>query len=141
MDEKNWQESVLASIPDIAMVVNKDGNILYINHILPQFTREEVIGSSVNNYIPSAYHETYKEALKEVFGSSASKDFIVTGAGPNNSTSWYLTRIGPIKSGETVEAAAIISTDITPRMMIDDDLKAAKAEVDRLQTQLNELQK
>lgn len=76
--------------------------------------------------------------MKNVFESAKNTEFIVTGAGPNNTTSWYLTRIGPIKTGEQVEGAAIISTDITQRMLVDEDLKVAKKEVDRLQNLLNQ---
>ena len=137
---KNWEKALLSGTPDIAMVADLAGNILYINHVLPGFTLEKVIGSNISNYIPPGYEVAYKEALSEVFEKGTSKEFVVTGAGPDNTTAWYLTRIGAIKNGEVVEAAAVISTDITQRMLVDDDLKACKLEVERLQARVNELQ-
>jgi PAS domain S-box-containing protein len=138
MEEKNWEKLLLTYTTDIAMVLNKEGNILYINHVLPGFTLEKVIGSSVNNYIPPGYVEAYKEALKEVFTNSGTKEFVVTGAGTNNTTAWYLTRMSPIKEGDQVIGASLMTTDITQRMLVDEDLKTAKKEVDRLQNLLNQ---
>jgi PAS domain S-box-containing protein len=139
MEEKNWEKLALTGSPDIVIVVDQEGSILYINHVLPGFTLDKVIGTSVNNYIPPAYHEAYKEALAEVF-KGQTKEFIVTGAGADGKTAWYLTRIGPIsENGQTI-AATVVSTDITARMDSDDDLKAAKLEVERLSTQVKELQ-
>lgn len=139
MEEKNWEKLALSGSPDIVIVVDKDGNILYINHVLPGFTLDKVIGSSVNNYIPPAYHQAYKEALAAVF-SGQTKEFLVTGAGADGATAWYLTRIGPVMENGQVVAATVVSTDITARMDSDDDLKAAKHEVARLTEQVKELQ-
>lgn len=139
MESKNWEKLALAGSPDIFIVVDKDAKILYINHVLPGFTYDKVIGSSVNNYIPPAYHEAYKEALVSVF-TGETKEFIVTGAGAAGGTSWYLTRMGPIQENGQIIAATVVSTDITARMDSDDDLKAAKLEVTRLSAKIEELQ-
>ena len=139
MEEKNWEKLALAGSPDIVMVVDREAKILYINHVLPGFTLDKVLGTSINNYIPPAYHEAYQEALNAVFAGQT-KEFIVTGAGADGATAWYLTRIGPVLENAQVIAASVVSTDITARMDSDDDLKAAKIEVNRLQALVKELQ-
>lgn len=139
MKEKNWEKLALSGSPDIIMVVDQTGNILYINHVIPGFTLDKVIGSSINNYIPPAYHSAYQEALTAVFAGQI-KEFIVTGSGPQGSTSWYLTRIGPVRENNQIIAASVVSTDITERMNSDEDLKAAKLEVERLQEKVHELE-
>ncbi len=139
MEEKNWEKLALSGSPDIIMVVNPEGNILYINHVLPGFTLDKVLGTSINNYIPPSYHEAYKEALGVVLGGQT-KEFIVTGAGADGGTAWYLTRIGPVMENGQAIAATVVSTDITARMDSDDDLKAAKIEVSRLAALVKELQ-
>ncbi len=132
MEDQNWEKKILASTPDIAMAVDEDGKILFISKTVAGFSADQVVGTSVDNYVPPGYHDAYKAALKEVFEKRQTTEFVVSGVGANGTTAWYLTRIAPIVTDDVVEGASMISTDITKRMLVDDDLKAAKKEVDRL---------
>jgi hypothetical protein len=61
MDDKpespvnKWWPSILKSLPMIVITADQNGVISYINHVLPEFTPEKVIGTPVFNYIPRIY--------------------------------------------------------------------------------------
>lgn len=132
-EENKWWRSILANIPEIVMTVDREGKILFINHTIPGFAVEKVIGTTVYNYIPQGYHETQRQALDRVFRIGEKVEFEIAGAGPDNSSAWYLSQLVPIR-GESggVDAATLISTDITKHKMIEDELSRLKKEIEQL---------
>ena len=110
-------EALLESAPDIILMTDRDGKILYINRAVSGYSVKEATGKSAYEYIPPEHQSFVKELIKQVFktGSPAGSEF--RGAGPDGSVSWYSTRIGPIKRKGKVVAVAQVSTDITERKL------------------------
>lgn len=133
--ENLWWRSILANIPDIVMTIDREGKILFINHTVPGFSVEKVIGTTVFNYIPQGYHETQRQAIERVFRIGEKVEFEITGAGPDGSSAWYLSQLFPIR-GESgsIDAATLISTDITKRKITEDQLAALKKEIEQLKS-------
>lgn len=131
-EENNWWRAILANIMDIVMTVDREGKILFINHTIPGFTIEKVIGTSVYNYIPPGYQETERQALDRVFRTGETVDFEIAGAGPDGSASWYQSHLAPLR-GESgsVDAATLISIDITKRKIAEDELAKLKSELEK----------
>lgn len=125
-----WWPSILSNLPLIIITSDKNGVISYINHVLPEFTPEKVIGTPVFNYIPSGYEETYRNNLRDLFEHEKTFDFVVTGVGPQGTTAWYHTLMVPIKNGNVVEAALIMSSDITEKMLADDEITKLKKQLE-----------
>ena len=112
--DKEWR-ALVKSTPDIILINDRDGKILYMNRAVPGFTVKEATGKSVYEYILPENHGLVKELIQGVFktGRAASAEF--RGAGPHGSLSWYSTRFGAIKRGGKVVAVTQVSTDITDR--------------------------
>ncbi len=109
--------------PDVIMILNVEGTILFINYTLPHLNVEEVTGTSVYNYLEQAHAQRYKDAIGHVFANGSSRSLEVPAAGP----SWWLARVNPIRSeGDDVEAVLVIATDITERKRAEDALQESE---------------
>jgi PAS domain S-box-containing protein len=115
--------SLVENAPDFIAIVNAAGKILFINRTAPGFTIDEVIGASVFDYISTEHHELIRKSIKRVFHTGKPDAFEVTAKAPHGSTSWYSTRVGPIKRDGQIFAVTLISTDITERRQTEQELR------------------
>ncbi|MBW1744053.1 MAG: PAS domain-containing protein [Deltaproteobacteria bacterium] len=114
--DKEWR-ALVKSAPDIILMVDRDGKILYINRAVAGFTVKEATGRPVYEYIPPENHKLTRKSIKEVFRTGNTATFETRAAGPKGSVSSYSTRLGPIKRGGKVVAVTQVSTDITDRKL------------------------
>ncbi len=126
--EEKWR-SLVENAPDIIMTIDREGTILFINHTVPGLTPEQTIGTSVYEYVPPEYHDTMRDSFTQVFKTGEAESYEVAGVGPDGSTSWYLTHVGPLKHNGKVVGLMQITRDITER-------KRAEKEKEQLQAQL-----
>jgi PAS domain S-box-containing protein len=112
--EERWR-SLVENAPDVIFTCDRDGKILFINRTVPGFTVEQVLGTSVYDYIPPTHHDLLRQSLERVFQSGEAAYYETAGTGANGSTSWYASRVGAIQHDEQVVAVMVISTDITER--------------------------
>jgi len=116
IESEQIQNVLLEHMPDVIMILDRAGTILYINHTLPEYTVEEVTGTCVTDYLPEDHKLNYMQAINEVFQSSQQQNLEVMASGP---TCWT-ARLIPIqnKNGD-IESVMSISTDITQRKLIE----------------------
>ncbi len=122
--EDHWR-SLLENIPSFISVADRDGTVQYVNRTVPGMTIEEAIGKKVNDFELPEYHEISTNVIKNVFLSGISGNYQVRGIGPDRTTSWYEIHFGPIKQDGQVVAVAFITTDITGRKRVEDELREA----------------
>lgn len=113
--EDKWR-LLVQNVSDTVITVENDGTIIRINRTLPHITLEEVIGSSIYDYIPSEYYSWTKKSIEHIFKTGKSATYEVLGTGPGGpNTAWYETRAVPIERDNQVVAVMLISTEITER--------------------------
>jgi PAS domain S-box-containing protein len=129
--EGKWR-SLVENSPDYILTATRDGTIQYINHTLPQFTPEELIGTTVFDYIPEHQHADMREALERVFktGEPIAHEFAATG--PQGTQAWYASRIGPIKHGDQVVSLIIVASDITPQKKAEEEARQRQLELEHI---------
>lgn len=110
--EEKWR-SLVENSSDIILVVDRDLKIQDTNHSISDVSVDEVIGTSILNYIPQKYHQTVREYAKCVLQTGVPKTFESEGTNLNGIPSWYLCRLGPIKVGGEIIALSYIITDIS----------------------------
>jgi PAS domain S-box-containing protein len=118
--------SLVESAQDFIQTVDRDGKILSINRVLPQYRMEEVIGSSSYGYVSEEHGKVMRAALERVFQTGQPGQYELAGPGPGGRTSWYASRISPLIRGGKVVAATIIATDITARREVEEALRFQK---------------
>jgi len=110
--EQKWR-SLVENAPDVILTVKPDGTILFLNRTVPPFTPEKAVGTSVYDYVPLEYQQIMRDAFEQVVKTGEHCSYELAGCGPDGRTSWYQSRLGPIKKGGQVVALTLIATDVT----------------------------
>ncbi len=114
-ESEAYYRMLTESLSDFVVHMDREGKILYINHLAVGYTMEQVQGSSAYEYIPPEYHETMRRALNKVFQEGQPATFETQGQTSATTIGWYLTRLVPVRKNEEVTGALLISTDIAER--------------------------
>ena len=126
--EAHWR-SLIETAPNIIMSVDRDGTIWSINRIVPGLTREQVIGSSVYDFIDPEFHNTVRQTTKRVLQTGNPGSYEIKGTGPDGSVSWHETQIGPVTQDQEVVALTLITTDITDRKNSEEEVMQRNREL------------
>ncbi len=112
--EETWS-SLVTNAPNIIMIVDLAGTILFINRTVTAINIADAIGSKVYDHINPEYHNVVREKINYVFQTGGVGSYIIKAAGPKGRVSWYETYLGPIFREKQVVAVTLISSDITER--------------------------
>jgi PAS domain S-box-containing protein len=121
--------AVVQNAPDIIQTVDREGRILFINRVLPQYEIDTVIGSSIYDYMPEDTAARVRSIVAEVFELGEVRSYEIQGPGPDGSISWYSSTIGPIKSDGHISSAILIAADITAKKRADAKMASLNAKL------------
>ncbi|MBR9990577.1 MAG: PAS domain S-box protein [Gemmatimonadetes bacterium] len=116
---------ILEAIPEVVLVVDRAGFILFVNHVEPGYDRDQVVGMNVDTTMTPKGLETFTAALESVFDTKEVAEYEVETTAPDGSAQWYRSRMAPLCTAGRVDAVMVQATNIT-------ELKAAQEELDRL---------
>ncbi|MHA1728581.1 MAG: PAS domain S-box protein [Promethearchaeota archaeon] len=118
--------SLVENSPDIITMVDSTGEFQYVNKTLPDLSIEGVIGKTLYDFLPEEFHEIHREKLIKAFQTGQVTNLEVTRRGPDNTLSWYSSRIVPIKRNGNVVSVIMTTTDVTKRMNLEINLKRSE---------------
>jgi PAS domain S-box-containing protein len=107
--------SMTKNTDDTVMVVDGKGTIKYANRTVPPYKLEEVIGTSVFEYIPKGQHELKRKSLRKVFTDGKTDSYVLSSEIPKTGFMWFRTKVIPIKRDGNVVSSIEIVSDITER--------------------------
>ncbi len=119
---EGWR-SLVKNAPSPIITVDRAGIIRDINQAVAGLEIEKVVGTSHYDYASPEYHKVMKESVEQVFKTGKSVSYEIAGVGPEGSTSWYVTRLGPVKRGGEVVGVTIVPMDITERKRMEEELR------------------
>jgi PAS domain S-box-containing protein len=119
--EAKWR-SLVENATDVITNVDRDGQILFMNHPIPGRTIEETIGTRLHDHANPEDHGTIDACLKLVFESKASHEVETRGLGAHRDEKWLLSRVSPIIRDDSVTSCHIISRDITALKQTESEL-------------------
>jgi diguanylate cyclase (GGDEF)-like protein/PAS domain S-box-containing protein len=107
---------LLGSMPDLAIVIDREGRILYVNREVPG---QELIGTSLFQHDLGADAEArMRAALHQVFTQGKPMSYEVE-SGEEGERVWYVSRWSPIERDGDVVAGLIVASDITRQVMLE----------------------
>lgn len=119
--------SILENTPSLISLIDRQGRTLFINRSLSQCTAESLIGCNITNYLSPEQPDQLKTALTTVFEQGKPTHFEAVGIGETQSTANYEVRIAPIQNSKPIEAAIVITADISVRKQAEMVLQASEA--------------
>ena len=123
--EAKWR-SITENSPDHIMMVDRDGNILSINYTVPGLTPEQVIGSPMTNYLPSAYKIIADDCLEQVWATGNPGQFTVEYQDADGGKQYYESNVGPVKDSGEIAALIVSARNVTERKLAQEALRASE---------------
>ena len=110
--------SLLGGMSDLAVVVDRDGQILYTNREVPG---QAVTGTALFDHDLGPEAEArMRAAMHQVFGAGKPMSYEVEVPGAERGKSaWFVSRWSPVARDGEVVAALILSADITRRITLE----------------------
>lgn len=105
--------TMLESAPDFITRVTVDGEFLYLNRVSPGYRREDVLGTPAESYIPEAFRDAARAAMRAAKETRSVQQFATVAPGTTEEVGHYLTRVSPIIENGDVSSLLLISTDVT----------------------------
>ncbi|MFN2316729.1 MAG: PAS domain-containing protein [Gemmatimonadales bacterium] len=105
--------SLLESIPDIVIVVNRDGLLRYLNRVEPGYDKDQVLGTSAETIILPEFRPVFAAALRAVLTHGTTEEYEVPGTTPEGGQAWYRSLMHPFRRGGEIVGAVIVATNVT----------------------------
>jgi len=126
--ERKWRRLIL-NVPDIISNIDRQGNILTLNRTHLYDSVEEAIGTNIYDHIPEEYRDRVKESIDGVFNTGQKNIYETLSAGPDRTMSAiYETRVIPMEAPDEDDSVLLISTDITERIQMVENLRKSQAQ-------------
>lgn len=133
--QEKW-DSLTQNTSDIIIIVDRKGIIQYISKTVPPYTPEGTVRKAIYEYIPKDQHDKIRESFREVFKTGSQYNYETCSKIPNIGVMWFSTKLVPIKLDKDVTGIIMISTDITERKKMEDELKESHDEMNKINRQL-----
>jgi two-component system, NtrC family, sensor kinase len=105
--------AVLDCIPAFIIAIDLGGNIRFINQVLPQYTREEVIGTHWLRYLPPHEHADQRARLERVLSTGATEHYETTVSGPSGESLCFSSHMGAMRLDNRIVGAILVSQEVT----------------------------
>jgi PAS domain S-box-containing protein len=112
-------EAVLAYVPALVIAVDRDNEVKFVN-------REQGPLPGWRAYLPESSHHTIERALQVVLSGGAAQTHELALQHPDGSTTWAALYLGPIRSGDQITGALIVSQDVTETKRAEQELFSAQ---------------
>ncbi|HEY5625020.1 MAG TPA: PAS domain S-box protein, partial [Dehalococcoidia bacterium] len=135
--EAYWR-ALVENAPDHIVTVDRDGVITSLNWAAPGIEVDDVIGGTVYDWTHEDYHDAWREALAEVFGSGGRIVFGVRTFDVTAQEQWYENTLSAVYDGDTVVAGIVIIRDITALKEAEERMRAIATAISDLIVVLDE---
>lgn len=108
--------SITASSPDFITLLDREGIIQFINRTHPDYTTEQVLGTSAYQYVPRHAREKMAECLSRVFRTGDPDRFEADYRTLAGETVHFESRVCPVVRDGEIVAVTVNATDVTERL-------------------------
>ncbi len=112
-DEVRRLSLMLESAPDFITRITVDGKFEYLNRLAPGYSMSDVVGTSVDAYVPVEFRERAWQAMQRARETGTVQQYATLGSTGPGQIGHYLTRISPVIENDKVTSLVMIATDVT----------------------------
>lgn len=120
--EKKWR-AIITRAPVIISVLDRNGRFLFINKTHPPKKPADLIGTSSGAYLAPDQEDQLVNALHRVFSCGETMRFESAVPHGESVTEWLAHQISPVTWNGSHEAALVVSTVITERKWLEQNLR------------------
>lgn len=116
--------SITENTPDHVMLLDLQGTILFINHTVQGLTKEQVLNTSIFEYLTQAYRVTMQECFDKVLASGRVDQFEAIYYGLDGSVDYFESRVGPVfDENRRVAGFTVSARNVTERKKVELELQ------------------
>jgi len=119
VDSPHFWRAVADSVPDMLLLVDPAGTLLYVNRPPEGTRREELLGRNALDFVPTESRDELQQSLHEIFGGAPPRLREQRGVHPDGTERWYTTHTGGVHLDEGVAAAIVVARDVTERRRLE----------------------
>jgi PAS domain S-box-containing protein len=134
--EETWR-SLTEYSPDYIMLLDREAKILFVNHTLPELSREQVIGTSFHDYALEEYRQATQECFDHVLRTGQPDRFESVYVDENGIRVAFESYVGPVMRDGKVWGLTVRSTNITERKRAEEALKKLSHDLGERVKELN----
>ena len=108
-DSEERLRNLLENIPDHVVILDRLGNIRYINHTAPGFTPEQVLGKQLSIFLQPDSSARTEQCLEDVFNTGTTCNLEASDVNFRS----YRIRYVPVIQNGAVASVLVVATDIT----------------------------
>ncbi len=120
---KERLDCLIENLPDLVINVDLNGCILFINPQTKQEETDQIIGTSIYDYILPEDHDRIREKMAKVFDSGKEAVYDSSWISSDGIVRWFTTRAIPIKHDNQVIAATLTARDNSDKKKTEEELK------------------
>ena len=105
--------ALLDCMPAFIIAIDVSGSIRFINQVLPQYTKEEVIGTNWLRYVPPSEHTEQQARFARVLATGVTEHYEATVTGPNGESLCFSAHMGAMRLDARVVGAILVTQDVT----------------------------
>jgi two-component system, cell cycle sensor histidine kinase and response regulator CckA len=112
-EEVRRLSALLENAPDFISRITVDGKFLYVNRVAPGFERSQVLGQSIESFVPPEYQERMHQAMRAACATGETQEYATLGPQSSDQLGHFLTRVSPVTENGVISSLLMIATNVT----------------------------
>jgi PAS domain S-box-containing protein len=130
--------TVVQHVPDYLILVDRRGEILFVNRIHERFRRSEVIGASLADFLGGTERVEVERALADAFERGEVTSLELDAVLQDGAAATFESTVAPLRLADGTDAALIIAHDVTAQRQRRSEEQAIAAERGRIAREIHD---
>ena len=121
----SW-ESILESMPDHFVLLDREGKLLYINHTAGILKKEQIIGVCAFDFLPEPWRERAQACCQRVLETGAPEHMVFEYDSSDGSRQILDARVGAVLDGDEIVGLSARATDVSDHVRAEEKIRRSE---------------